>query len=371
MKESEAVRRMRGFLEDERNSAMVYRRMAEAEDNSKLAEVYRRLAASEEAHAEAWAGKLREAGADVPPFRPSWRTKVYLWILRRFGAETLAPTLSSIEEGASKGYLAEGAEAEMASSERSHARLLRQIARGGMEGGALARFEGRHRSAGGNALRAAVLGAADGLLSNMSLVMGVSGAALDREAILITGLSGLLAGAISMSLGEWISVQSSRELYEKQLRTEAEEIREVPEEEAEELSLIYQARGLPEESARVLAARIMSDREGALETLAREELGIDPKELGGSAREAAIASFLLFAGGAIIPVIPFFFIGGSAGAILSILFSLGGLWLIGAAITLYTGRSALFSGLRQLAFGLAAAGTTFLIGKLLGVGLAG
>jgi VIT1/CCC1 family predicted Fe2+/Mn2+ transporter len=201
--------------------------------------------------------------------------------------------------------------------------------------------------------------------------MGVAGAGVGTREILLTGISGLLAGALSMALGEWISVQSSRELYEKQIRTEAEEIDSAPEEEAEELALIYQSRGMDEESAHLFAARIMSDRENAVATLAREELGIDPEDLGGSAWEAAITSFLLFAAGAVIPVIPYLFMNGTTALIASASASAAGLFLIGCAITLFTGRSVLYSGARQLLFGLAAAGATFLIGRLAGTFLAG
>jgi VIT1/CCC1 family predicted Fe2+/Mn2+ transporter len=262
----------------------------------------------------------------------------------------------------------------MANDESSHSRILGQITRsvkGGMEGGMLAQFEGRHRAAGGNALRAAVLGANDGLVSNLSLVMGVAGAELSSTAILITGFAGLLAGACSMALGEWLSVQSSRELYKHQISIEREEIRNAPEEETEELALIYQARGLSEEQAFPLARQIMSDQENALQTLAREELSVNPEELGGSAWEAAITSFLLFAVGAIIPVIPFIFLSGTNAIVLSILFSMVGLFIIGAGITLFTGRSVLFSGTRQVTFGLAAAAITFIIGRLIGAKLSG
>lgn len=200
--------------------------------------------------------------------------------------------------------------------ERSHARLLREIAggaTGGLEGSALARFEGRHRAtSSGNSLRAAVLGANDGLLSNFSLVMGVAGAALSGRAILIAGLAGLLAGAGSMAMGEWISVQSSRELSGRQIAIERRELAEVPEEEEEDLALIYQAKGLGEDQARELAARLMADQAAALDTLSREELGIDPEELGGSAWQAATVSFVLFALGAIVPVAPFLLLGGRA-----------------------------------------------------------
>ena len=367
-------KRYLAFWTEERNSAALYAALATIERDAKLAEVYRRLSATEEKHAESWATRLRESGMTVPVFQPSWRTRTLIGVARRFGIATILPALSSTEDSAAHGYVAGQSAEAMQAQERSHARLLRQISRtttGGLEGAALAQIEGRHRSAGGNALRAAVLGANDGLVSNLSLVMGVAGAELSGQAVLITGLAGLLAGAISMALGEWLSVQSSRELYEKQLRTEAEEIEAAPEEEMEELALIYQARGLDESAARQLAEQIMQNQDSALETLAREELRIDPTELGGSAWEAAITSFVLFALGAIIPVIAFFLLDGLAAVALSVALSIVGLFVIGAAITLFTGRSVWFSGTRQVLFGLAAAAITFLIGRLIGVSLAG
>ena len=233
----------------------------------------------------------------------------------------------------------------------------------------LAKMEGRHRSAGGNALRAAVLGASDGLLSNFNLVMGVAGAEASSGSILLTGLAGLLAGAISMALGEWISVQSSRELYERQITTEKEEIETNPEEEIEELVLIYQARGLSEEVARPLATKLLSDPATALDTLSRDELGIDPEELGGSAWVAAGTSFLLFAVGAIIPVIPFLLMTGEGAVWTSAGFSAIGLFLVGAVTTLFTGKPVFYSGMRQVLFGLLAALTTYCIGHFIGAAL--
>lgn len=222
-----------------------------------------------------------------------------------------------------------------------------------------------------NWLRAAVLGANDGLVSSLSLVMGVAGAALDERSILITGIAGLLAGAGSMAMGEWLSVQSSRELYRRQIAVEREEIERTPGEEAEELALIYQAKGLPEPQARALAGRLMAEPATALDTLSREELGIDPRELGGSAVEAAVTSFVLFALGAAVPVLPFGFLAGRAAVVTSVAVSALALFLVGAGITLLTGRSVLFSGTRQLAIGLAAAGLTFAVGRLIGVNLGG
>jgi len=215
----------------------------------------------------------------------------------------------------------------MKGQEQAHAKLIDIITgsvKGGIEGSTLAQIEGRHRSGGGNALRAAVLGANDGLVSNLSLVMGVAGATLEGKGVLIAGIAGLLAGAISMALGEWLSVTSSRELYKNQIATEAMEIEENPEEEIAELVLIYESRGIQPETAKNLAAQMLSDKSSALDTLSREELGVNPQELGGSAWEAAITSFLLFALGAILPVAPFIFLSGYPAVFVSIGFSVVG-----------------------------------------------
>jgi len=378
MSQSKEIQFYLSNLNDEQNSTYLYNALAEIEKNPKIAEVYRKLAATEQGHAEAWVKKLAEAGVTVGAFKPSGRARILAWLARRLGPNAVLPSISAMENDATSGYKQATTEgmmlSEMSAAENSHSRLLQtisQTARGGMEGGALAQLEGRHRSAGGNALRAAVLGANDGLVSNFSLVMGVAGAAVAAGTILLTGIAGLLAGAISMALGEWISVQSSRELYEKQLRTEKAEIEQSPQEEAEELALIYEARGLDEDSAHKLANQIMENKDTALQTLARDELGINPEDLGGSAWEAAITSFLLFALGAIIPVTPFIFLSGTNAIIVSALCSAAGLFLIGSAITLFTGRSVLSSGVRQMLFGLAAATVTYLIGRLIGVSIGG
>ena len=363
------------YWQDELNNAALYQALAEAEKDSRLAEVYRRLATVEQRHAGAWVKQLQSAGISVPAFQPTWRTRTLIWLARRFGVGFVLPSMVTMEEVASHAYNQQVGSAAMVADEQSHARLLRQITHttggGGLEGGALAQLEGRHRAAGGNALRAAVLGANDGLVSNLSLVMGVAGAELSGTSILITGLAGLLAGACSMALGEWLSVQSSRELYQHQISIETREIIAAPAEETEELALIYQARGLDEAQARQMAAQIMSNQENAVETLAREELGIDPEALGGSAWEAAITSFILFAVGAILPVISFMFLSGLTAVWVSVLISTVGLFVIGAAITLFTGRTVLSSGSRQVIFGLAAAAVTYAVGRLVGVSLAG
>jgi VIT1/CCC1 family predicted Fe2+/Mn2+ transporter len=371
--------RYRANLQDEVDSAALYRALAEFEPNPQLAEVYRRLAGVEENHVTFWAKRLASLGAPVPSARPGWRTRALIWLARRWGPSVVLPVAGSLEARDRAHYddQPETRATQMPAQERSHARVLRFMQRratgrtGGVEGGALARLEGRHSGVGGNALRAAVLGANDGLVSNLSLVMGAAGAAFSQQNLVITGLAGLIAGACSMALGEWLSVQSSRELYEREIQTEADELAELPEEEKEELVLIYQSKGLNETEARAIADQVMANPDTALNTLVREELGIDPEELGGSPWTAAGASFLLFAVGAIVPVLPFFFAGGTPAVVTSAALSAVALFLIGAAITLLTGRSVPFSGTRQLLIGLAAAALTYGIGRLLGVSLAG
>lgn len=363
--------RWRRNLQAELDGAHVYRTLAEIEPRPQLAEVYRRLAEAELRHAEHWRAKLREAGAETA-VRPSWRARALSWMARRFGAEFVLPVIAQQEHADRAKYdgQPDARALRLPSAERSHARLLTLIARsvhGGLPGAEIARLEGRHRFVGGNALRAAVLGANDGLVSNLNLVMGVAGAELAGQAILVTGLAGLLAGASSMALGEWLSVQSARELFEQQIAVEAEELEEAPDEEKEELVLIFQAKGLPESRARELAERLIADRASALDTLAREELGIDPEELGGSAWTAAATSFVLFALGAIVPVVPFAVTTGTPAVVASVVLSGAALFGIGAAITLLTGRSVLFSGLRQLGIGLLTAALTYGVGALIGV----
>ena len=226
----------------------------------------------------------------------------------------------------------------------------------------------RHRRGGGaNALRAAVLGANDGLVSNLSLVMGVAGAAASGQTILLTGVAGLVAGSCSMAMGEWLSVSSAREMAARQIAAEADELETAPEVEREELVRIYTAKGLDEAAARRLASGIFQSKAAALDTMAREELGVDPKELGGSAWAAASSSFGLFAAGAIFPVAPFLFIHGWNAVVISLVLSGLALIGIGAGTSTFTGRSVLFSATRQLAIGFAAAAATFTVGKLIGV----
>jgi len=374
--EDDPQQRYTANLQGEVDSATLYRTLAQSEKNQELAQVYHRLAAVEEAHAEFWKRKIDAVGQRVPRVRPSLRTRALAWLARRFGPAFVLPTINALERMDSGTYDAqqEAVAGGLPAAERSHARIVEALAApspGGFSGSTIARLEGRHRGLAGNALRAAVLGANDGLCSNLSLVMGVAGADLAPHAILVTGLAGLLAGACSMALGEWLSVTTTRESYQRQIQTEADELEQVPEEEEEELALIYQAKGLPEEQAKTLARRLIANKETALDTLLREALGVDPKELGGSAWSAAGTSFLLFAIGAIFPVAPYFTLSGTAAVITSLAASGLALFLIGAGTTLFTGLGVWFSGVRQLLIGFAAAGVTYGVGKVIGAAVMG
>jgi len=355
------------------DGSALYRAMAESESQPQMADVYRKFAEAEERHAAAWEKKLSDLGGTLPPRHLSWRAQAMIWLARRFGTGFVLPTITGMERADSIAYDGQPeAEAGMFSAdEKSHARLLAAASTSGtgLAGGSIAQLEGRHRAGSGNALRAAVLGANDGLVSILSLTMGVAGATNSNTDVLIAGLAGLLAGAGSMALGEWLSVQSSRELYKHQIQIEAEEVAQNPQEELEELALIYQAKGLPEARARELALHMMDDKEHIVDTLAREELGIDPKELGGSAYEAAFTSFWLFALGAAFPILPYVFWAGTTAITISLAASAVGLFVVGAAITLMTGRSVVFSGTRQVLVGMVAAALTYGVGKLIGVSI--
>ena len=368
---SSDVARYRTNYLSEQEGAYLYSKLAEVESDTHLAELYRRLAGIEQRHSDLWKNYLTRMGETPPTYTPGWRIRTLLWIARRLGTGAVLSTVSSMEKNAITDYdtQPEAVNAGLPADERSHARLFSYLLssmKGGIAGPLLARFEGRHRNAGGNELRAAVLGASDGLTSNLSLVMGVAGATLTGHAVLIAGIAGLLAGAFSMSIGEWVSVQSARELNLHQIAIESQELKDAPAEEQEELALIYQSKGIDQKTANELAANLMQQSNTALDTLAREELGIDPKELGGSAWGAAITSFFLFAFGAIIPVFPFIFTNRLTAVFISLILSVFGLFGIGAGVSLTSGSPLWKSGGRQVLLGLLAAGITFGLGKLIG-----
>jgi len=367
------IARYRENLQGEVDAIALYGLLVEKERSGAVKDFYSRMVDVETIHANVWRDRLTAAGVVTDGMGPGWRTRVLMFIANHFGPSLVVPTIAEREASDEAMYDDQPeALARMPGDERSHARLFRELAAGrGVEGGAIARIEGRHRGSGGNQLRAAVLGANDGLVSNLSISMGVAGAAATASAtgnpVLVAGMAGMLAGALSMAIGEWLSVQSARELFAHQVKVEREELLNVPDEEEEELTLIYQSKGLTAEQARLMAQSIVGGEIGrAVDTLAREELGIDPDELGGSAWVAALTSFFLFAGGAIVPLAPFFFATGLPAVVASIVVSATALMIVGAAITVVTGSSVIKTGGRQVLLGLFAAAVTFGLGTLVG-----
>ncbi|QNK02411.1 VIT1/CCC1 transporter family protein [Dyella telluris] len=350
-----SARHYRANLRIERDNAALYDHLAELASDARLRRAYRRIADGERANAAFWEERLTQMGETVPPARIGARVKVLSWFARRFGTEFVMPTVVRLEHA---DHLPTPVDRE---GHRDHFN----------EPTAPTTRSGRHRTQSGNTLRAAVLGANDGLVSNGSLVMGMAGAAAGDHAILLAGFAGLVAGACSMALGEWLSVNSSREFYQAQIAARAERLAVAPEDGARSLAGIYREKGMAPDTARKLAQQIAERPKNALDTLVREDLGIDPDELGGSAWGAAISSFCLFALGALFPVAPYLFLKGHAAFMTCIASTIAGLVLIGMGTALFTGRSMTFSIARQLAITVAAASITYAVGHVLGTALAG
>jgi VIT1/CCC1 family predicted Fe2+/Mn2+ transporter len=360
-------------IQTEIDASYLYGVLADAETDPAMVAIFKQMSEIELSHAHSFAEKQGIPISQLP--NPSKRAKVLKSIGKWFGNDYILGVLLDTEKSLSNSILSQRNKQQSSPSisDTAHVSILKNILNNPQHISAtnLARFEKRHRSVGGNALRAAVLGGNDGLVSNFSLVMGIAGATTGNKEVLLAGVAGLLAGALSMALGEWISVKSSQELYQNQMELEKEELATNPAAEEKELALIYMSKGIDAKQAKEMAAKVMLDTDSAHQILVKEELGINAEDLEGSAMEAAISSFVLFSIGAVIPVIPFFFLDG----INAILFSAGlsavGLFGIGSAITLFTGKSVWFSGFRQVFFGLAAAAITYGIGKLIGISIAG
>jgi VIT1/CCC1 family predicted Fe2+/Mn2+ transporter len=346
--------------QNELDGADLYQYLASLESDETRRQLMLEMAEAEARHAGLMAQGLRDMGIRLPRHHLSFQTRVLKFLARTAGPSAVYPLLHGAEITGVAAYASQDTRtAALASEERAHARTLGQIS-------PAPHTEHWHRSAGGGSLRAAVFGVSDGLVSNLSLVMGFAGAAADAKFVLLAGISGMIAGAASMAAGEYVSMKAQRELLERQIDLEAAELAVTPDEEREELALIYRAKGIPKAEAEHLAGHITEDRDVALDSLVREELGLDPTDLG-SPYGAAISSFLAFAIGAILPVLPFFF--GAEAWNIALSLALGGLGLfsVGALLSLFTGRGALFSGARQFLIGAVAAAVTFGIGSLIGV----
>ena len=373
----EDIKRFQANLDDEINGIAIYEMLRDAERDPKRKEIFEELKGVEIHHADVWRDKLREAGVEPNEHGPGLRTRMIGFLARRFGVRSVLPIVRNMEAGAYVAYMGQGEAGQaIAPDEREHRKTMSKLERGTVEPTeSITQRETWHRTGGGGTLRASVFGVSDGLVSNASLVMGFAGAQTKGDVALLAGVAGLLAGAFSMAAGEYVSMRAQRELFERQIELERQELEMSPGEEEREISLIYQAKGVGKEQADAMAAQLMKDPEVALNTLVREELGLDPSELG-SPWGASIGSFLAFAGGAIVPVIPFIFAPASKDVtvgIAALSAGMSGLALfgVGAALALFTGRSPFFSGARQLALGAAAAALTFAIGSVIGVSTGG
>ena len=362
------IRRLQANLDDEIDGIAVYRLLAAAERDPERRRVLEELAQVEERHADVWRSKLRDAGVPPREHGPSLKVRLIGEAARRFGVPSVLPIVRGMEAGAYAAYMAQDEAAQaIAPDERHHRKTIGRLLAGERPApSGIGEREPWHRTGGGGTLRASVFGVSDGLVSNLSLVMGFAGAQTESKFVLLAGVAGLLAGAFSMAAGEYVSMRAQRELFERQIELERTEMETLPEEEEREIALIYQAKGLPQAEAEAVAARMMQTPEQALDTLVREELGLDPSELG-SPWGAAIGSFLAFAGGALVPVIPFVVGAGLAHVAASLVLSALALFAVGASLSLFTGRSPWASGGRQVALGGLAAALTFGIGRAVGV----
>ncbi|MEP7158857.1 MAG: VIT1/CCC1 transporter family protein [Chloroflexota bacterium] len=365
-------------LKLERDAIVLYDSLAQIERDSKRAAAFKHIAANERRHAEVWASRLEGAGATIPPASaPRLKVRMIIWLARMFGTKRVADLVRDLEGDEEAAYEAQMTpETEsIAKDEREHAEIWEQMS-GGSERAA-AHVGGRskksedalHRSGRSGTFRATIFGASDGLVSNLSLVMGVAGAAVDNHFIVLAGIAGLLAGASSMAAGEYISMQSQREMFEHQIAIEREELRVMPDVEQEELAAIYRAKGLSNSEAAKIAERLMADPKQALDTKVREELGLDPKQLG-SSWGAAIYSFVAFAIGAFVPLVPFLLASGQVAFVAALGLSFAALFAVGAGVSIVTGRGMVFSGLRQVLIGVVAAAVTYGVGTLIGANIA-
>jgi len=378
----------------ERDAIALYDALANIEPDGHRAAAFRKIAGNERRHADIWEGKLRAQGVDVPATRkPRLRVRIIIAAARLFGTHAVADMVRSLEGDEENAYGGQGPSPEVAAiaaDEREHAEIWKRLSeskvteagraaiasaapRDGVSeaarirsAGDIVRRERWHRSGRSGTLRAVIFGVSDGLVSNLSLVMGVAGASAQPTFILLAGVAGLLAGASSMAAGEYISMQSQRELFERQIALERAEMEAMPEEEEAELAAVYRSKGFTDEEAARIAHRVFGDPETALDTLVREELGLDPDELG-SPWGAAFGSFVAFAVGALVPVIPHVFLSGPTAFYAALGVSLTALFAVGAGVSLLTGRSAIYSGLRQVAIGAAAATVTYAVGSIIGV----
>jgi VIT1/CCC1 family predicted Fe2+/Mn2+ transporter len=331
---------------EEKRSAYLYQKIAAVDPKKTHQQMFLDLAKMADKQAGIWEKELAKQNISPPNYMPDWRTRFIAYLIKILGPNHLRLILAATKVRGMSIYrnqtMGQHFPALFGELEHKHSAI-------------------KHA----NNLRAAVFGINDGLLSNASLILGVAGAQVHSSVILLSGIAGLLAGAFSMGSGEYVSVRSQREMLEHQIELEKHELDTYPEEEAEELALIYQARGVGKEDAERIANTLIQNPEKALETLAREELGINPDELA-SPWGAAISSFISFVVGALIPLLPFLFSESKYNLFISIGLTMTALFMIGATLSLFTQRNALKSGLRTLTIGVAVGALTYFVGTQLG-----
>jgi VIT1/CCC1 family predicted Fe2+/Mn2+ transporter len=373
--------RFSSYLADERAAARMYRALADLTEGSRR-DALLELASIEDRHAEHWTALLRERGAPIPADQPLDPDQQQL--LARARSLGLDAVLSDLEQGErdAQGVYddEEYAAAGMADDERVHERVLRQMREprpqpehrppttrldGDEVREQFSRNEPWHRADKSGTLRAAIFGVSDGLVSNSALIMGFAGSGVANSTVAFAGLAGLLAGAFSMAAGEYVSVAGQRDVFAREIALEAAELAEHPEDEARELSLLYQAKGMSAELADEAAATIIADPTVALDTLVREELGLDPGDLGSPVR-VALSSFASFAVGAAVPLVPFVLMSGPSALVVAIVLTVLALVAVGGAVGRTSGAGVVRSAARQLVVGVAAAGVTYAIGSAVG-----
>ena len=359
-------------LVDERDGAALYEGLARHEKDLTRAREFSELAAAERRHAEVWLKKLEREGVAIPPDRPSSRVRALVWLAHRLGSAAVVPMILEAEAGDADKYEEQGGDATaLAADERAHRQALVGLSRDDPKDARelIAVRERWHRSGRGTGnVRAAIFGMNDGLLSNLSLILGVAGAGVEPGTVVFTGVAGLLAGAFSMAAGEFTSVASQRDLLRRQIALERREIEEAPEEEAAELALIFKQKGLSTEQASRTAAEIMKRPESAADTLVREELGLDPHDLG-SPGGAAVSSFLLFSLGALVPIVPFLLATGVTAVVWAAALAALVLVGVGGLVAFLSGTSVWQGAGRMVLLAALAAGVTYAVGRVFGAAL--
>ena len=351
--------------QDEADAAYLYRLLAGAETDGAKSDLYRRLAEVEDRHVEVWRRLLREHGREPGAFRPSARTRLLARLGKVFGPGFLLPMLLAEEGREVKGYLdmhrrtargapGSGESLRLARESAEHAETLNKIS--GKMG------EPWHRTESGGFLRNVVYGFNDGLTANFGLVAGVIGASASsaHHTVIVAGVAGLIADALSMGSSGYLAAKSEQEVYANEIAMERDEIALMPEVERDELALIYEAKGMAADAAHALATEVMADPQRMLDEQVQEELGIGEPHMS-PMREAWVTGAAT-AIGAFIPVFPFLFWTGATAVVVSFVIAMASHWIVGAARSVFTGRSVFRSGLDMFVVGLGVAVTGYFVG---------